>query len=55
MGNFDTLIEIEKNTLAQIKKTSNFEAGLFFQKMEEEFTKIGFRTPNGGGYSSNVY
>ena len=49
MDNFDNLIKIEKDTLTQIKKTSKFEAGIFLKNMEEEFTKLGFRTKNAGG------
>ena len=49
MNNFDSLIEIENETITQIEQTSKFEIGLFFQKMEQEFANNGFRKPFNGG------
>ena len=49
MENFESLYKIGEEIVEQSFKTSQINFGLFLQEMENEFARLGFRTPRRGG------
>ena len=49
MENFSQLEKIVDETIYQASHNKNFNLGIFFQQIENEFKNLGFRQPPTGG------